>query len=120
MKKGEKHEQNENDDQDGPEIPRGATRPDGLSFNIHLEIRNDHERDDHERGNQNPGDEWGEVVQQFLEAEKIPGRFGRVGSKQRIRELLERCVPEKRRNHHSDHQHLKRNGFAEQKMRIGH
>ena len=59
-------------------------------------------------------------MQQFLEAEKVPGRLGRVGSEQRIRELLERRVPEKRRDDHGDHQHLKRNGFADQKMRIGH
>ena len=46
-------------------------------------------------------------MQQFLQAQKIPGRLGGIGRQKRIGQLLERRVPEQRHHHQRDHQNLK-------------
>src|SRR6266566_2003032 len=51
---------------------------------------------------------------------KIPGSLGGIRCEQRIRELLERRVPKKRDEHHSDHEHLKCDGLAYQEVGVSH
>src|SRR5215467_3783828 len=120
MKRGEESEKNKNDDQDAAEMLRRMVSPESAAFDIHVEIGNDDERNDDQRGNQNTGDEGRKEVQQLLKAKEIPRRLGGVGSEQGIGELFQWRVPEERHDHHGDHQHLKRNRFADQEVRKSH
>src|SRR5437879_9499161 len=116
MEYRKKREEEEHSDENGPQILRRPPSPDRLAFDIHIEIRNDHERDHHQCRNQYPRHEWREKVQQFLEAEKIPRGLGGIRGKQRISELLERRVPEKSNEHHGNHEPMKCDDIPDQKM----
>src|SRR6266487_3928533 len=113
-----KREEDDHSDQDGPQILRRPASPDRLAFDIHVEIRNDHERDHHQCRNQYSGHEWREKVQEFLEAEKIPRGLGGIRGKQRIRQLLGRRVSENRNEHPNNHKPLRCDLLAQQKMSV--
>src|SRR5579864_1054711 len=100
MKRSEEAEQNQHNNQDGAQMLRGVVGPQSAALDVHVEIRNDDQRDDDERRNQDARDKRREEVQQLLKAEEIPRRLGWVGSEQRVGKLLERRVPEKRHDHH--------------------
>src|SRR5205807_5712566 len=120
MEYRKKREEDDTSDENDPQVLRRPPSPDRLAFDVHIEIRNDHERDHHQCRNQYSGHEWREKVQQFLEAEKIPRGLGGIRGKQRIRELLERRVPEKCDEHHNNHEQLKRDRLANQEMGVSH
>src|SRR5207247_5897007 len=88
MENRKKREEDDHSGENGPQVLRRPPSPDRLAFDIHVEIRNDHERDHHQCRNQYSCHEWREKVQQFLEAEKIPRGLPGLGGKQRNRKLL--------------------------------
>src|SRR5207247_11078567 len=106
MENRKKRKEDDHSAENGHQFLRRPPSPDRLAFDIHVEIRNDHERDHHQCGNQYSCHEWREKVQQFLEAEKIPRGLCGIRGKQWIRELVERRVPEKRQVHHSNNRPL--------------
>src|SRR5579859_1972436 len=80
MKCSEEREEYEHDDENSHQVLRWPSAPERVGFNIHIEVRNDHESDHNQSGNQDSGDEGRKEVQEFLKSKKIPGSFGRVGS----------------------------------------
>src|SRR5260370_614336 len=119
MEYGKKHQQEEHGDKNNSQILCWP-RPDCFAFDVHVEVRNNNERDHHQRRDQNTGNEWRKKVEQFLKAEKIPRGLGGIRGKQRIRELLARRVPDQRKEHHSNHENLKSAGLAAQEMGVSH
>src|SRR5947209_16761126 len=81
MNPGEQREEHERHDQDGAQMLRRVVRPEGPALDVHVEIRNEDQRDNDEGGDQDAGHKRREKVQQFLEAQKVPRRFGRVDRK---------------------------------------
>ena len=59
-------------------------------------------------------------MEQFLKAEEVPRRFGGIGREQRIGQLLERSIPEKRHRHQHDGQNLEDNCLAQNQVGVGH
>src|SRR6266852_2093108 len=68
MEHGKKRQQEEYGDENNSQILCGS-RPDCLAFDVHIEVRNDNERDHNQCRNQDSGNEGREEVQQFLKAE---------------------------------------------------
>src|SRR5208337_1976755 len=97
-----------------------AVPPEGLSLDVHTEVRNDHQGHDHQGGDQDSGNDGRKVVQQFLKAQEIPGGFGRVGSEQRVGKLLERRVPEERQGHQYYGQNLENDPLPQDNVGVRH
>ena len=55
-----------------------VTQKQALGLNVDVEVRNDNQGRDHQSRNQHPGNHRREIVQQFLQSQEVPWRFGRI------------------------------------------
>src|SRR5713101_3273439 len=83
-----------------PQVCSAIGCPDRLAPHVDVEVRNHDKRNHHKRWNDDPCHERRKIMEQFLQAEKIPGCLGWVWRDQRISELFEWSVPEKGDNNH--------------------
>src|SRR5664280_554236 len=90
-----------------------------VCFYVDIEIRYDNQSDDEQRGYQHSCNDRREVVQQLLQAEKIPRRLGGVRGVRWIGYTLQRRVEEQGEDDQCDRKQLDGKRCPEEHLREG-